>query len=172
GSASPIGDTLPVLMAYGARVVLTSVKGKREVSLDGYFVGYRKTARKADELITSVIIPKLKNGAAVRSYKISKRKDLDISTLSGGFRLDAEKDGTVKRIVLAYGGMAEKTKRAKNAEQFLIGKKWNRETVERAMPLIDKDFSPISDARGSAEFRKIAARNLLLKFWRETLINE
>jgi xanthine dehydrogenase small subunit len=172
GTGSPIGDTLPVLMAYGARVVLGSVKGKREVSLDHYFVGYRKTARKADELIMSVVIPKLKNGAAVRSFKVSKRKDLDISTLSAGFRLDAEKDGRVKKIVLAYGGMAEKTMRATTAEHFLLGKKWNRQTVELAMPLIDNDFTPISDARGSAEFRKIAARNLLLKFWRETINND
>jgi xanthine dehydrogenase small subunit len=172
GSASPIGDALPVLMAYGAKVVLKRPNGKRDVSLDDYFLGYRKTARAANELITAIVIPKLKNGAAVRSYKISKRKDLDISTLSGGFRLDAKNSGTVKNIVLAYGGMAERTKRATTAEQFLVGKQWNRQTVERAMPLIDKDFTPISDARAGAEFRKVAARNLLLKFWTDTVMNE
>lgn len=168
GSASPIGDALPILMAYGAKVVLKGPKGKREVSLDDFFLGYRKTARKANELINAIVIPKLKNGAAVRFYKVSKRKDLDISTLSGGFRLVAKEDGKVKDIVLAYGGMAEKTKRATTAEKFLVGKQWNREIVERAMPLIDKDFTPISDARASAEFRRVAARNLLLKFWLET----
>jgi xanthine dehydrogenase small subunit len=68
--------------------------------------------------------------------------------------------------------MAEKTMRATTAEHFLLGKKWNRQTVELAMPLIDKDFTPISDARGSAEFRKVAARNLLLKFWTETANKE
>ena len=172
GSASPIGDTLPVLMAYGAKVVLKRQNGKRSVPLDDYFIGYRKTARAANELITAIVIPKLKNGAVVRSYKISKRKDLDISTLSGGFKLVANDDGTVKDIVLAYGGMAEKTKRATTAEQFLVGKQWNRESVERAMPLIDKDFTPISDARAGAEFRRVAARNLLLKFWTETMITE
>lgn len=172
GSASPIGDALPVLVAYGAKVVLKKPNGKRDVSLDDYFLGYRKTARAANELIAAIVIPKLNNGTAVRSYKVSKRKDLDISTLSGGFRLDAKNDGTVKNVVLAYGGVAEKTKRATTAEQFLIGKRWNRETIEHAMPLIDKDFTPISDARASAEFRRVAARNLLLKFWAETVKND
>jgi len=172
GSASPIGDTLPVLMAYGAKVILKGPKSSRNVFLDDYFLGYRKTARAANELITAIVIPKPRNGAAVRSYKVSKRKDLDISTLSGGFKLDTKNDGTVKNIVLAYGGMAEKTKRATTAERFLVGKKWNRETVELAMLLIDKDFTPISDARASAEFRRVAARNLLLKFWTDTVRNE
>ena len=172
GTASPIGDTLPVLMAYGAKVALESLDGKRELSLDDYFIGYRKTAIAANELITSIIIPKIKHRTAIRSYKVSKRKDLDISTVSGGFRIDTEGDGTIKSVVLAYGGMAEKIKRATSAERYLFGKKWDRDIVEQAMPLIDKDFTPISDARGSAEFRKVAARNLLLKFWTDTMRND
>jgi xanthine dehydrogenase iron-sulfur cluster and FAD-binding subunit A len=172
GTASPIGDTLPVLMAYGSKVILESLDGKRELLLDDYFIGYRKTARTENELIASIIIPKIKHQTAIRSYKVSKRKDLDISTVSGGFKIDVEGDGTIKNIVLAYGGMAEKIKRAATAEKFLFGKKWNREVVEQAMPLIDKDFTPISDVRGSAEFRKIAARNLLLKFWTDTMHND
>jgi xanthine dehydrogenase small subunit len=167
GTASPIGDTLPVLMGYGAKVVLTSVSGRREVSLDDYFIGYRKTLRKPDELVTSIIIPKLINGAIVKSYKVSKRKDLDISTVSACFKVEI--DGSqIKSIVLVYGGMAEITKHAKNAEQFLTGKQWTREIIEQAMTLIDKDFTPISDARGSGEYRRVVARNLLLKFWNET----
>ena len=157
-------------MGYGAKVILTSVSSRREVSLVDYFVGYRKTLRKPDELITSIIIPKMTNGAIVKSYKVSKRKDLDISTISACFKVEI--DGLrIKSIVLAYGGMAEITKRAKNAEQFLAGKQWTRESIEQAMTLIDKDFTPISDARGSAEFRQVAARNLLMKFFIETKIN-
>ena len=74
-------------------------------------------------------------------------------------------------ITLAYGGLADRVKRATTAEQFLIGKQWDRPTIEQAMPLIDTDFTPISDARGSSEFRRIAARNLLLKFWDQTANN-
>ncbi|MDI6803567.1 MAG: FAD binding domain-containing protein, partial [Bacteroidota bacterium] len=169
GTASPIGDALPILMAYNAKLELQSINSKREVSLNDYFIGYRKTLRQPDELITSVIIPKLKIGAIVKSYKVSKRKDLDISTLSAGFSLDLDK-GVVKSITLAYGGMAVTTKRASATENFLIGKFWERDTIEEAMQLIDKDFTPISDVRGSAEFRRVAARNLLIKFWQETTI--
>jgi xanthine dehydrogenase small subunit len=168
GTASPIGDTLPVLIAYGAKVSLIHNGGTREVPLEHYLIGYRKTARRPDELITAVSITKPRNGSLVRSYKVSKRKDLDISTLSGGFRLDRNGDGTIKEVVLAYGGMADIAKRAFSAEKFLLGKRWTREVVEQAMPLIDNDFVPISDVRGSAEFRRTAARNLLLKFWSET----
>lgn len=168
GTASPIGDTLPVLMAYGARIVLESPKGTREVPLDGYFVGYRKTALDDGELITAIVLPKSQKGMVVRSYKVSKRKDLDISTVSGGFRIEVAKDGRVQDILLAYGGMAERVKRAASAEKYILGKQWTRETVEEAMSLINKDFTPISDARAGAEFRTIAARNLLLKFWLET----
>jgi len=168
GTASPIGDTLPVLMAYGARVVLESVNARREVSLDGYVTGYRTTIRKPDEVITSIIVPKLFNRAVVKAYKISKRKDLDISTLNGGFRLELGEGSSVKDVKLFYGGMADRVKRATTAEGFLRGKQWHREVVEEAMALIDEDFAPISDTRSSAEFRRVAARNLLLKFWSET----
>jgi len=169
GTASPIGDILPVLMAYGAKVVLQNVDGMREVSIDSYITGYRQTVRKPDELIVGVALPKPRPRAIVKSYKVSKRKDLDISTVSGGFKVELSTEHHVGLITLAYGGMSERVKRAGSAEQFLLGKTWNRKTIERAMPLIDQDFTPISDARGSAEFRRVAARNLLMKFWHETV---
>lgn len=168
GTGSPIGDTLPVLVAYGARVVLESVGGRREVPLDKFFKGYRITERRADELITGVIIPRVPPTVRVRSYKISKRKDLDISTTSGGFRLELNGDNSVQAITLAYGGMAECVKRALHTEEFLNGRRWERDVVERAMSIVDREFTPISDVRASAEMRRIAARNLLLKFWSET----
>lgn len=168
GTASPIGDTLPVLIAYNARVVLESIEGRREVSLDDYFTGYRVTLRKPNEIISSVIIPTNPQGVRVKSYKVSKRKDLDIATVSGGFRLELGNGMSVRDIKLVYGGMAERVKRANAAEEFLRGKRWDRNNVEEVLMLIDKDFKPISDARSGAEFRRVAARNLLLKFWSET----
>ena len=169
GTASPIGDTLPVLLAYGTKVALESLNGHREVALDGYFTGYRKTIRQPGELITSVIIPKPGERVIIKSYKISKRKDLDISTVSAGFRLEV-RDGLVHKIVLAYGGMAERVKRATTTEQAILGRTWERVTIEQASRLIDDDFTPISDARAGAEMRRIAAKNLLIKFWFETSI--
>jgi xanthine dehydrogenase small subunit len=164
GTASPVGDTSPVLVAYGASVLLRSLRGTREVPLDGFFTGYRKTLREPDELILALRIPP-PDGAFVRSYKVSKRRDLDIATLSGGFRLGLGSGGEVESLTLAYGGMAERTKRAEKAEKYLIGKPWSREQVEEAAQLLSRDFNPITDVRGSAEFRMLAAKNLLLKFW-------
>jgi xanthine dehydrogenase small subunit len=168
GTASPIGDSLPVLMAYGAEIILRSRRGTRHVKADSFVQGYRKTDRQPDELIMAVMLPRPSASARIQTYKVSKRRDLDIATVSAAFRVDLDKQGMVSDITLAYGGMAAYTKRASSAEAFLSGKHWDRKQVEEAQNLIDKDFSPISDVRGSAEFRRIAARNLLLKFWSET----
>lgn len=168
GSASPIGDTLPVLFASNARIVLARLEGERTIGISDFIKGYRHTDIKSDELIQSVIIPKAEKKVIIHSYKVSKRKDMDISTVCAGFRLKINNDGMVEDIHLAYGGMAECTKRAVKTEAFLYGKKWVRETVESAMLLMNEDFTPISDARAGKEFRMIAARNLLLKFFIET----
>jgi len=168
GTASPIGDTLPVMMVYNARVVLESVGGKRELPIGDFFTGYRQTERRADELITAVIVPKVPQGTTVKAYKISKRKDLDISTLSGAFRLQLNRNSYVQTIRVVYGGMADRVKRARATEQSIIGKKWDRETIEKAKSVLDTEFTPISDARSGAEFRRVAARNLLMKLWSET----
>ncbi|MES2836571.1 MAG: xanthine dehydrogenase small subunit [Bacteroidota bacterium] len=167
GSSSPIGDTLPTLMAYNAEIKLQSVEGERRVNMNNFVLGYRQTERKPSELITKIIIPKPAANTQVKFYKVSKRKDLDISTVSGGFSVTLE-NGCVMAITLAYGGMAAVTKRAAKAEHYLTGKSWSREHVEHAMQLVADDFTPISDARSGAEFRTLAAKNLLLKFWVET----
>jgi xanthine dehydrogenase small subunit len=167
GSASPIGDTLPVLMAYDASVVLESLRGARTAKLREFVTAYRTTVKQPDELITRVIIPKVKDNAVIRSYKVSKRKDLDISTVSGCFRLMLNDDNTIKEIVLAFGGMAAMTMRAVKTEQFLLGKSWVQSTVEEAMEILYTEFTPISDARSGEEFRRLASRNLLLRFFLE-----
>lgn len=167
GSASPIGDTLPILMAYNADIVLDSIEGKRKININKFILGYRQTERKENELITEVIIPVPTKETLVKFYKVSKRKDLDISTASAGFSL-VVKNKNVASITLAYGGMAATTKRASTAEAYLIGKEWNRQNVEEAMLLIEKEYTPISDARSGAEFRSVVSKNLLLKFWDET----
>jgi xanthine dehydrogenase small subunit len=167
GTASPVGDTSPVLVAYDASVILQSFRGTREVPLDGFFTGYRKTIREPDEVILAVRIPPA-DGALIRSYKVSKRRDLDIATLSAGFRLSVTRGGVVESLKLAYGGLAERTKRAEKTERFLTGKSWSRERVEESGEYLGQDFSAITDVRGSAEFRMLAAKNLLLKFWLDT----
>ena len=167
GSASPIGDTLPLLIAYKAKVKLQSSDSERMIPLDDFIKGYRLTDLRYDELITAVYIPKPPADALVRSYKVSKRKDLDISTVSGGFSLQLE-NGHVKEIILAFGGMSDRPKRASETEHYLLWKPWTRATVEHAMKILVHEFTPLSDARSGAEYRKIVAGNLLLKFYAET----
>lgn len=168
-TASPIGDTIPVLIAYSASVVLESKRGRREIKVEDFITGYRETAKDEDELITAVIFPKPAPGEIIRSYKISKRKDLDISTISSGFKLVLGDTNTVRSVILAYGGMAERIKRASSVEKFLTGKEWTRDVIEEAMHFIDDDLNPISDVRGGAEMRRVAAKNLLVKFLLDTV---
>ena len=166
GSASPIGDTLPVLIAFGASVELKNLNGERLIPMNEFITGYRQTQRKSDELITAVHIPIPDKSTIISSYKVSKRKDLDISTVSAAFRLKMKSD-TIEEIILAYGGMAEKTKQASRSESFLLGKNWNEKNIEEAAELIYHEFTPLTDARSGAEFRRVVAKNLLIKFWSE-----
>ena len=167
GSASPIGDTLPLLIAYKAKIKLQSPDSERLVNLEDFIKGYRLTDIRYDELITAVHIPKLQADTFVYSYKVSKRKDLDISTVSSGFSVKLE-GGHVKEIILAFGGMADRPKRASETERYLLYKPWTRANVEHAMKTLIHEFTPISDARSGAEYRKLVAGNLLLKFYSET----
>ncbi len=169
-TASPIGDIAPLLMAYHAKIVLVSKKKKRRLAIEDFITGYRKTVCRKNELISAVIIPHPIKDTQIKFYKFSKRKDLDISTVSGGFCLELAKDNKVKSIKLAFGGMALFTRRAYKTEKFLEGVEWSLKRVENAATILEKEFKPISDARAGAEGRMLAAQNLLLKFWSDTKI--
>ncbi len=167
GTASPIGDTLPVLLALKAAVNLERSGGSRAVPMDQFITGYRKNACGENELITSVQIPGIPDGTIVRSYKVSRRRDMDISSVSAGFRLTRDGGGNVTSSVLAFGGMAATVGRARRVEAALQGAPWTRENVSGAAEQLVHDFSPLSDVRGSAAFRMMVARNLLLRFWED-----
>ena len=163
-SASPIGDTLPLLMAFKAVVVVNSLHSEKLIALNDFITGYRRTRLEPDELITAVRIPKPGDDTRIGSYKVSKRTGLDISTVSAAFSLTL-RDGRVAEAVLAYGGMAEMPKRALRAEAFLAGRDWNHQVISQAMALVEEEFDPISDARAGAAYRKMAGSRLLLKFF-------
>jgi xanthine dehydrogenase small subunit len=167
-SASPIGDTLPFLIACDARVKVRSTENERNIPVEKFITGYRKTGIKKDELLTEIIIPRTVKTEKISCYKVSRRKDLDISTVSVAIRLKAE-EGRVKYIALVYGGMAARVSRAVKTEKFLKGKEWSRENIEEAMKVLEKEFSPITDARSEADYRRKVAANLLLKFYLETV---
>ncbi|MDP1622846.1 MAG: xanthine dehydrogenase molybdopterin binding subunit [Bacteroidales bacterium] len=166
-SASPIGDTLPLLIAYQAKIRVRSMDAERIIRVEDFILDYRKTDLRDHELITEIIIPKYETGTVVHSYKVSKRKDMDISTVGAAFRL-TEKQGIVHEIILAFGGLAATPKRAVKTEKALTGKPWTQESIMQAMLTLGHEFTPISDARADAAYRKSAGRNLLMKFFIET----
>ncbi len=167
GTASPIGDSLPALIALDAGIGIVSKSGRRTVPAAEMFSGYRQTVLQPGELIEHVTLPRPKPDEVFRIYKLSKRYDQDISTVCGAFRLTL-KDGQVADIRVAYGGMAATPVRVAAVEDALRGKAWTLETARAASGALDKTLSPMTDMRGSAGYRRSAGRNLLLRLWHET----
>ena len=155
GNASPIGDMPPVLLALEAKVTLASVRGTRELPLDDFFTGYRKTVLAPDEVILSLSMPRLWPGEAFFCDKVSKRRDQDISTVAAGYRLRI-KNGRIADVRIGFGGMAATPRRATHVEKALLAEGFAAAAAE-----IPKDFQPIDDWRGSATYRLQVAANLL-----------
>ncbi|MCY6382014.1 xanthine dehydrogenase small subunit [Hoeflea prorocentri] len=167
-NGSPIGDTPPPLIALGARVTLQSGTDIRTIDLEDFFIDYGKQDRAPGEFVRSVHIPRLPEGEHFAVYKISKRRDEDISAVCSAFRVALDESGAVASARLAFGGMAATPKRAKAAEKALTGQPWNEATVDAAMAALQSDFTPLTDWRASAEYRMLATKNLLKRFYLET----
>lgn len=166
-NGSPIGDTPPALIALGARVQLRKGKNSRSVPIEKYFIEYGKQDRAPGEFVEAIHIPYLDTGDLYGVYKISKRLDEDISSVCGAFRISLDERGRVENTVIAFGGMAGTPKRASAVEQILLGAVWEEGLIETAMAAFAKDFKPLTDWRASADYRLLAAKNLLRRFYLE-----
>ena len=155
GTASPIGDMPPVLLALEARLKLVSLRGPRELPLEEFFLDYRKTALAPDEVIQSLTLPRLWPGEAFFCDKVSKRRDQDISTVAAAYRLRL-KDGKIEEVRTGFGGMAATARRAPQVEAALL-----KGDFEGAARAVTRDFQPIDEWRGTAEYRLHVAANLL-----------
>ncbi|MDB5525700.1 MAG: FAD-binding molybdopterin dehydrogenase, partial [Rhizobium sp.] len=164
-NGSPIGDMPPALIALDARVTLRSLEGVREFPLEAFFIDYGKQDRQRHEFVESISVPTLPEDAQFAVYKITKRRDEDITAVLGAFYLRLDGDNSVAEIRLAYGGMAGIPKRAANVESALLGNNWTEANVKAAAAELATDFSPLSDWRASADYRLLAARNLLTRFY-------
>jgi xanthine dehydrogenase small subunit len=170
GNASPIADTPPFLLVTGARVNLVDSAGKkRSVPIEKFYLAYRKTALRPGEIIVSIDfeVPAAKESLAL--YKISQRKDLDISAVNAAFRVewkDAERSA-IRSIRLAYGGVAATPLRLKKTEAALAGAKLGRDLLPGAAESIHSEMKPMSDLRGTAAFRRVLVENLFARFLRE-----
>lgn len=160
-NASPIGDGGPVLLALGASLLLRRGAEQRELPLDQFFLGYRKTALRPGEFIEQIRIPRNTPASRqLRIYKVSKRLEDDISAVCAALHIDVQ-NGVVVHARVAFGGMAEVAKRASACEAQLLGQPWQTATIERACQALEQDFTPISDFRASREYRMQVAKNLL-----------
>ncbi len=171
GTASPIGDLPPVLLALDAELRLASAAGERRVAIGDFFTGYRQTVLQPQELIVAICISRtLTPGATQRfsqSYKIGKRGTDDISIVAAAFTVNLDEKDHILHARLAYGGVAATPIRAIAVEQFLMGKSWNIVTIQQAKLLLQQAFTPLTDVRGSASYRNRLVANLLEKFFVE-----
>jgi xanthine dehydrogenase small subunit len=152
GTASPVGDSAPVLLALRASVVLTGAAGERVVPLADYFTGYRQSVRAPDEIVREVRIP-LPLAGTVAFHKVAKRRFDDISSVAVAFALDVV-DGTVVRARIGLGGVAATPVRALRTESALEGMPWTRESAETVAPVLAGEGTPLSDHRASDRYRR------------------
>ena len=152
-NGSPIGDSMPVLLALDATVVLQAGQDQRDVKLEAFYTGYRKTALRPGEFIRAVRVPKLEAGARFAAYKVSKRMDQDISAVCAAFHVHG------RRARFGFGGMAATPARARKAEAA-----YEKDGLEAACAALAEDFTPLTDQRASSWYRLTAAQSLLRKF--------
>jgi xanthine dehydrogenase small subunit len=166
-NGSPIGDSMPLLIALGANVVLMSERGHREMPLEALYTGYRKNVMAADEVLAWIKVPKATAAERARVYKISKRFEDDISAVCLALSLHIA-NGVVQKASIGAGGVAATPKRASKTEAALVGQPWTQATVKQAMHALRTEFTPISDMRASAGYRTEVLGNLLQRYWLES----
>ncbi len=147
-----------------AEIELTGLNGSRKVNINDFYKGYKILDLNKDEMITKIFIPLLKDNEKIKLYKISKRKDLDISTFTAAFKI-TEEDDVIKDINIAYGGVGPVIIRLKQTEEFLRNKNINHKTMAEAGKIAIDEITPISDVRGSKNFRLQLAENILMKLY-------
>jgi xanthine dehydrogenase small subunit len=165
-NGSPIGDMPPALIALGASLTLRRGEARRTIALEDFFVAYGRQDRAPGEWVEQVHIPRPPGTAIVRIVKLSKRFDSDISSLCAAFMIPVE-NGRIGAARVAFGGMAGIPARAPRCEAALVGADWSAQTLEAAAEALREDFTPLTDLRGSSDYRLKAAGNLLRRLWHE-----
>jgi xanthine dehydrogenase small subunit len=166
-NGSPIGDSMPLLIALGASVVLMSVRGQRELPLEDLYTGYRQNVLTPDEVLAWIKVPRPAAAETLRVYKISKRYDDDISAVCLAIKLHIDQ-GIVTQASIGAGGVAATPVRAVQTEAALLGQPWTLETVQHAITVLRAEFQPISDMRASSTYRTEVLGNLLQRYWLES----
>ena len=166
-NGSPIGDSMPALFVLDAEVELTGPDGLRRININQFYTGYRRSVMTPAELITAVHIPLPTGDEIFKLYKISKRKDLDISAFSAAFWLKIV-GGRIVESRIALGGVAATIVRLGDVEAFLTDAPFDESTLRQAGKLARDAVKPLSDVRGSAEYRSQLVENIFRKFHADT----
>jgi xanthine dehydrogenase small subunit len=166
-NGSPIGDSMPVLLALRATLVLRHGDRRRELPLDAFYTGYRSNVLEPGEFVSRIRVPLRPAGLALRAYKISKRFDQDISAVFACFALSVV-DGVVREARVGCGGVAPTPVRAAQTEAALAGRPWTEATAQAAANVLWHEFRPIDDMRASASYRRDVLGNLVMRLWHET----
>lgn len=170
-NASPIADSLPCLFVLDAELVLASSSGSRTVPIGDFYQGYKKMDIRPDEMLVQVRLKLPKAGSVLRLYKVSKRRDLDISTITLGAYVERE-NGVVRLARFAAGGMGPTVLRLIKTEATITGREPDDVLRAEIDGIALTEVTPISDVRGSAEFRRLLLRNLLRRFFDELKARE
>lgn len=163
---SPIGDSIPFHIVMDSELELTGPDGSRRVKLNDFYTGYRQNVMADDELITSIITPLPQDDERVSLHKISRRRDMDISTETLGLWVKLA-GKTIQDVRLALGGVGATVMRMTNAEKFLAGKTFGEDNMRQAGRLASADIKPWSDVRGSDQYRLQLAENLVVRAYRD-----
>lgn len=165
-NASPIADSLPFLLVMGAELELAGPNSTRRVNINDFYHGYKKFDLNPDELIARIHIPLPTDTQTLKLYKVSRRRDLDISTFTAAVLMELDESGeTIQNVRIAYGGVAPVVLRLPRTEAFLTGKPFEESVMREAGTIARTEITPITDVRGSADFRLQLAENILTKFY-------
>jgi xanthine dehydrogenase small subunit len=166
-NASPIADSLPFLYVMDSVLELRSARGRRQVNINDFYKGYKKFDLRPGELIVQVRVPLPSEDELLRLYKVSRRRDLDISSFTAAIRLRLDGE-TISEVAIAFGAVGPTVIRARQTESFLRGRPLDEDTKRLAGDVAVGEITPISDVRGGADYRSQLTRNVILKFYYDT----
>jgi xanthine dehydrogenase small subunit len=161
-NASPIGDMSVFLLALSAHIVLSGSEGNRDIPLKDFYKGYKTLDKKQGEIISKIRFPIPAKGAVFGFEKVCKRAFLDIASVNSAALITISEDGTITHAQLSAGGVFAYPRFLEKTGEWLTGKKLNKETVAEALSILQTEVAPISDARGSADYKRLLLRQLVL----------
>ena len=161
-NASPIGDMTVFLLALDASIVLSNGKIKREIKLKDFYKGYKQIDKAADEFIETIIFTPPAKNDLFGFEKVCKRTHLDIASVNCACKITYNEDGTINDVHLAAGGVAPFPKYLAQTISFLKNKKLTAEVLQEAITIMNTEIAPISDARGTKEYKQLLLRQLFL----------